>query len=344
MSDGSDAIKNYYAANLDRQRLEAEERHRADQIGLERYRIRTVSVAVAITLALIPAVSAIGVALVQYVGNQNALRLEGRKEDREFLSTYADQLVGSDLRRRLDFAETAIALAPEGSVAQTLWIQFRDRTRVEQETLVKRNGEILAEASTAELTPESYAALERELEENDARLTGGSDVSLPPRTLEDAFNRPAFDDFVKGLGLRYISSTEMLTLGASNSTEGAAAQGLNSYPPRSVWPNMGEIARVLDEFRHRHGAPIRIVSFYRSPRYNAALRSAATTSRHLTGSAVDFASTKGTPFEWARIMREIRAEGLFTGGIGINSTFLHIDLREGNVDWGLGTASQAQTD
>ena len=57
-------------------------------------------------------------------------------------SVPADSARADDLdRRRLDFAETAIALAPEGSVAQKIWIQYRNRTKAEQEALLKRNDE-----------------------------------------------------------------------------------------------------------------------------------------------------------------------------------------------------------
>ena len=80
------------------------------------------------------------------------------------------------------------------------------------------------------------------------------------------------------------------------------------------------LAKVSDTFG---GRPLRIVSGYRERSYAAA-------SRHRTGSAVDF-SIPGVPNEAVRdYMR-----GLDNVGVGYypNSSFVHLDVREGDTYW-----------
>lgn len=80
------------------------------------------------------------------------------------------------------------------------------------------------------------------------------------------------------------------------------------------------LAKVSDTFG---GRPLRIVSGYRERSYAAA-------SRHRTGSALDF-SIPGVPNEAVRdYMR-----GLDNVGVGYypNSSFVHLDVREGDTYW-----------
>jgi hypothetical protein len=134
-----------------------------------------------------------------------------------------------------------------------------------------------------------------------------------------------FEAFFNAYGLEYINAVEMLFLGASNENPASAAYQLNHLPPRALWPNLVELATVLDEFRRRYGAPIFIVSAYRAPDYNASLFGSQQLL-HTQGLAADFVSINGTPEEWAAILREMRDEGLFAGGIEVHPNFVHVDL------------------
>jgi uncharacterized protein YcbK (DUF882 family) len=91
---------------------------------------------------------------------------------------------------------------------------------------------------------------------------------------------------------------------------------------------------VIDELRSRLQRSIILSSVYRSPAYNTAIAGAGD-SQHTHFRAIDFV-VKGSPvgpMEWATALREIRSSGLFRGGIGVYSTFVHVDTRGKNVDW-----------
>lgn len=165
----------------------------------------------------------------------------------------------------------------------------------------------------------------------DGREPGtGPGSSLPVQIDPDYMRR--FTEFMDNQGLKYFSAEEFLILGGGNSDPNSPAFARNTPPPVELWPNVAKIARVLDEFRERHGAPIQLKSVFRNPEYSSAI-GGATKSQHLLGHAADFSSTKGSPEEWASILRKMRDEGLFKGGIGVLSAFVHVDVRGVNADW-----------
>ncbi len=127
---------------------------------------------------------------------------------------------------------------------------------------------------------------------------------------------------------------EFLVKGGSHSNSAHAAFGLNTDPPEDKWPNVLLLARVLQKIRERIGNPIVLTSVYRSPNYNAAIPGAATNSQHLHFKAADFkVSGGGSPSDWYNVARQLRDEGLFSGGVSRYNTFVHIDVRGQNVDW-----------
>ena len=108
----------------------------------------------------------------------------------------------------------------------------------------------------------------------------------------------------------------------------------NSVPPRELWPNILPTLRVLDEFRERIGAPVRLLSTYRSPDYNGAV-GGERQSFHMRFVAIDFACDKGAPDEWADVLKEMRKAGVFRGGIGVypGKGFVHVDTRGYDANW-----------
>lgn len=113
-----------------------------------------------------------------------------------------------------------------------------------------------------------------------------------------------------------------------------AANGLNTDPPSALWPNVIPLVRVLDRVREEAGHPIILTSVYRSRAYNDAIPGTAKSSQHMRFCAADFKITGGgAPSEWYALVRRLRNTGLFSGGIGKYSSFLHLDTRGINVDW-----------
>jgi len=133
-----------------------------------------------------------------------------------------------------------------------------------------------------------------------------------------------FQKLLEAQGTRYFDADEVFFRGARD-----AKLQLNTDPPRSLWPSLLAVTKVADEARHRLGRPLRINSAYRSPAYNRAI-SGASKSIHMLGGALDLS---GSPATLHKILTEMRAEGLFRGGLGRYKTFTHVDVRGKNADW-----------
>jgi hypothetical protein len=147
----------------------------------------------------------------------------------------------------------------------------------------------------------------------------------PPSAAKNLTGAKAdFQKLLDDAGVRYFTADEVFYRGARD-----AKLQLNSDPPRSLWPSLLAVTKVADEARHRLGKGLRINSAYRNAAYNRAI-GGASASIHMRGGALDLS---GSPATLHRILKEMRAEGLFRGGIGRYKTFCHVDVRGKNADW-----------
>lgn len=136
-------------------------------------------------------------------------------------------------------------------------------------------------------------------------------------------------------GVRHFTPAEFLVKGRN-------PDGLNTDPPPELWPNVISLVHLLEAFRVRIGAPVRLSSVYRSPAYNMTLPGAASGSQHLAFRAADITAGIGTPADWAATFAEMRRDGVFSGGIGIYDTFVHVDVRGRNADWDYRTVGRGR--
>jgi uncharacterized protein YcbK (DUF882 family) len=107
----------------------------------------------------------------------------------------------------------------------------------------------------------------------------------------------------------------------------------NNVPPKALWPNILPTLKVVIELRQHLGRPIRVHSTYRSPIYNAKI-GGASRSQHLEFRAMDISCPGVSPAHVAEMLRQMRMNGRFKGGIGEYKTFVHVDTRGKNVNWG----------
>ncbi len=89
------------------------------------------------------------------------------------------------------------------------------------------------------------------------------------------------------------------------------------------------LVMVLQTIRDHFGVPVTINSAYRTPQYNAKVGGVAH-SQHCYGTAADITVKGQKPETVAAYARTIMPDW---GGVGIYSTFTHVDVRETKSDW-----------
>jgi lysozyme len=114
---------------------------------------------------------------------------------------------------------------------------------------------------------------------------------------------------------------------------------LNTTPPVSIWANILPTLRIVDQLATQLGTKIKIVSSYRSPSYNSNIKDnqgrqlSAKNSFHTRFMALDIQASGVSPSQVYNILKSWRNQGQFRGGLGLYSSFVHIDTRGSNVDW-----------
>lgn len=92
----------------------------------------------------------------------------------------------------------------------------------------------------------------------------------------------------------------------------------------------GELITVLQKIRDHYGKAVVINSAYRTPAYNKKVGGVAQ-SQHCYGTAADIKISGVTPaalYAWidANVLKN-------TGGLGLYSTFVHVDVRKVKARW-----------
>lgn len=90
-----------------------------------------------------------------------------------------------------------------------------------------------------------------------------------------------------------------------------------------------QLVEVLQKVRTHFGKPVNITSGYRTPTYNKKI-GGATYSQHTYGIGADIKVTGVKPTEVAKYIETLLPN---TGGIGIYSTFVHVDVRKDKSRW-----------
>jgi len=163
-------------------------------------------------------------------------------------------------------------------------------------------------------------------QDSDRRTTKGKKKSPIP----DSGDVREYRAYLASDQLSYLSADEILR--PHFKYRSGVCSGV---PPKHLWKNMRETARVANEIRRRLGVPLHtVVSAYRSPQYNARCPGASKYSQHLKNCALDliYSCSSKSAFDMAVKLRD---EGFFKGGIGLYSNFIHIDTRGRNATWGV---------
>ena len=103
--------------------------------------------------------------------------------------------------------------------------------------------------------------------------------------------------------------------------------------PEELMDNVTLLCENLQVLRDHIGKPIRVISGYRSPKYNRRI-GGARRSQHMTAKAADIKVKGMTPAEVKAAIVELIKEGkMMKGGIGLYTTFTHYDVRGRNARW-----------
>jgi hypothetical protein len=175
--------------------------------------------------------------------------------------------------------------------------------------------------------------------DDDVRLMIADLLNKPEDLVDDInsariadFDEAEFIKFFEKMNLKYFKYQEFLVLGGQHFS--GPCKGKNTFPPEKLWPNIVSTAKVLDKLRDELKAPINTTSVYRSPPYNACIDGAGA-SMHMKFNAVDFKCSDGKgSVHWAKTLKAMRDAGEFKGGIGVYQTFVHIDTRGKNANFG----------
>ena len=131
-----------------------------------------------------------------------------------------------------------------------------------------------------------------------------------------------------GLRLRHFAPEEILR--QADRTRGRVR---NSIPPEELWENIVTTLWIADIGRRALGKPVTITSAYRSEEYNQAV-GGASRSQHKLNGALDLVPHGATPADLFKVFEGLREAGAFKGGLGLYSSFVHVDTRGENATWG----------
>ena len=103
--------------------------------------------------------------------------------------------------------------------------------------------------------------------------------------------------------------------------------------PEDLMENVKLLCENLQVLRDHIGKPIRVISGYRSPKYNRRI-GGAKRSQHMLAKAADIKVTGMAPAEVkAEIVKLIKEGKMKSGGVGLYTTFTHYDVRGRNARW-----------
>lgn len=91
-----------------------------------------------------------------------------------------------------------------------------------------------------------------------------------------------------------------------------------------------ELVGILEKIRQHFGQPVTVTSGYRTVSYNAKTDGSSSKSQHCNGLAADIKVNGYSPATVAAYAETLLPS---SGGIGIYSTFVHIDVRAKRSRW-----------
>ena len=106
-----------------------------------------------------------------------------------------------------------------------------------------------------------------------------------------------------------------------------------SEVPDDLMDNLRDLVENLQIIRDTIGEPVRVISGYRSPKYNKKI-DGAKRSQHMKAKAADIVIRGMKPIEvHSAIIKLIKEGKIKKGGVGLYKYFVHYDVRGFNARW-----------
>ena len=103
--------------------------------------------------------------------------------------------------------------------------------------------------------------------------------------------------------------------------------------PEDLMDNLKELVENLQIIREHIDMPMRVISGYRSPKYNRKIKGARR-SQHMLARAADLKVKGLTAKELREIIITLIKDGkIKKGGVGLYTSFVHYDTRGRNARW-----------
>lgn len=108
----------------------------------------------------------------------------------------------------------------------------------------------------------------------------------------------------------------------------------NELPPKKMWKNIAPTLKAIDKICKETGISVKeILSAYRSPKYNRAVHGNRG-SFHMQNQAIDLRFNNLSSWKASKVVKNYRDnKKIFKGGVGLYSSFIHIDTRGENQNW-----------
>ena len=106
-----------------------------------------------------------------------------------------------------------------------------------------------------------------------------------------------------------------------------------THVPEELMENVELLTRNLQVLRGHLGKAVRVISGYRTKKYNTRI-GGARRSQHMLAKAADIKISGMSPKEIKTLIEQLIKEGkMMKGGVGLYRTFVHYDVRGWNARW-----------
>jgi hypothetical protein len=169
----------------------------------------------------------------------------------------------------------------------------------------------------------------------DDKTRAALDESIAKHSRRSQSDASYLEEYSAFVGIAKEKARQLLTLGAANEDPNHPCFGLNSLPPKVLWSQSAELARVLQRLEDHFRLSVEVVSGYRTPAYNRCIAGpAGSTHLQFRGFDLRLADVKAEGTILLEALNKLRAEGAisYAGPIAGGSARRIFHVHTGSAD------------